>query len=71
LINKGKTREDAYKLVQKAAMNCWKDKTEFKDEVMKDNEIVSLLGKEKIESVFSLESHMKQVDFIFKKVGLE
>ena len=70
LAKKGLTREEAYSHVQTAAMNCWKNKTDFKGEICKDKKVVELLGKDVIENSFDLKNHFKNVDAIFKKVGL-
>jgi adenylosuccinate lyase len=70
LVDSGMTREDAYRHVQKAAMSCWKDKTLFLDELLKEKAIVGALGKETIENSFKLEYHLKNIEHIFKKVGL-
>lgn len=64
----GLTREEAYSHVQTAAMNCWKNKTEFKQEICKDKKVVELLGTEVIEDSFDLKNHFKNVDAIFNKV---
>ena len=39
LIKKGVSREDAYKIVQRNAFRTWKEKIDFKELILKDQEI--------------------------------
>ena len=68
LVDKGMTREEAYELTQSIAMKCWNEKKDFKDLLLK-HEVVSLyLSKKEIEECFDLAYHLKNVDYIFKRV---
>lgn len=68
LVDKGMTREEAYELTQSIAMKCWNEKKDFKDLLLK-HEVVSLyLSKKEIEECFNLAYHLKNVDYIFKRV---
>ncbi len=68
LIKKGLIREEAYKLVQKRAMEVWKGKGVFKKLIMEDPDIKRLLSPKEIEDCFDLTHHMRNVDYIFKRV---
>ena len=69
LIDKGLPRELAYKIVQKNAMLVWKDKSKnFKDLLLKDPNVMSKFSKKEIESLFTLDYHLKNVGKIFKRV---
>lgn len=70
IVGKGKTREEAYQLIQRNAMACWKSGEDFKDVVRKDEEIAEILDKEEIEEYFDLRKHLRNVDHIFRRVGL-
>ncbi|NQT25049.1 adenylosuccinate lyase [candidate division KSB1 bacterium] len=70
LIQKGLTREKAYKLVQTPSMECWKTGEAFQDMVKKDKEICDALSEEEIEQCFDLKHQLRNVDFLFKRVGL-
>ena len=68
LTQKGMTREDAYRLVQKNAMKSWKSGESFLKLLMKDREIKKYLGRAELKGLFSLEPYLKNVDFIFGRV---
>lgn len=70
LVNKGVTREDAYKWVQSDAMKCWKEKRDFKDIVLSDSRITKMLGQDEIENCFDETRGLAHVGFIYKKVGI-
>ncbi len=68
LIKKGQTRENAYKSVQKVAMNSWEKNESFEKLLLKDIEIRKYLTEKDIKNIFNLDYHYKNVDFIFKRV---
>jgi adenylosuccinate lyase len=70
LVQKNITREDAYKLVQDLAMDCWKSGKDFRDVVRGDGKIQGLFSPSEIETCFDLGTHLRNVDTIFKRVGL-
>ncbi len=70
LIDKGMKREEAYRIVQNSAMKCWNDKISFFRLLMEDNEIRKYLSEDELLAVFDYEKSRKNVDFIFKRVGL-
>ncbi|MFB9860946.1 adenylosuccinate lyase [Salinicoccus siamensis] len=71
LIDKGLVREEAYDLVQPKAMESWETKVPFRELVEKDERIQELLSPEEIEDCFDETHHLKRVDIIFKRAGLE
>lgn len=71
LIDKGMSREKAYDTVQPLAMKAWEEKTMFRDLVEADDTVRDTLSEEEIEDAFDLKHHTRNVDRIFKRVGLE
>ncbi len=70
LIEKGLARESAYDLVQPLAMEAWENNI-FLLELLKNNKTVTeYLSIEEIESCFTLEYYLKEVDTILKRVGI-
>lgn len=70
LIDKGMPREKAYDTVQPLAMRSWEEQTLFKPIVESDEIITSELTQEEIDEAFDLTHHTRNVDVIFKRVGL-
>lgn len=70
LIEKGLVREEAYDTVQPLAMQAWREKRMFRDLVENDPIITKNLTAEEINEAFDLKHHTRQVDTIFKRVGL-
>jgi adenylosuccinate lyase len=68
LTDKGITREDAYAMVQRNAMESWKDGVSFMKLLQKDGEITKHLSPEEIEEIFDLRYYLRNVDYIFKRV---
>jgi adenylosuccinate lyase len=68
LIDKGMSREDAYKIVQRAAMATWEKRGQFRDELRADTAVSKKLTHAEIDSLFDEEHHRAHVDGIFKRV---
>jgi len=71
LIDTGMSREKAYDTVQPLAMKAWEEKTMFRDLVEADETVQEQLSEEEIDEAFDLDHHTRNVDRIFKRVGLE
>ena len=76
LIRKGLTREQAYALVQRNAMKTWevkhagRDDADFVEQLKSDPEVNGHFKPGELESICSLDFHLKQVQNRFKQVGL-
>jgi adenylosuccinate lyase len=68
LTQKGASREDSYKLVQRNAMPVWRGEGDFQALLKKDAEVIKYLSDAEIEEQFDLGYHFKHVDTIFKRV---
>ncbi len=68
LVRKGISREEAYKLVQKNAMQSWTEGKDFLALLKKDKDIRKLLSAGEIEQTFKLKTQFKNIDRIFKRV---
>ncbi len=68
LTESGMSREDAYRLVQKHAMNAWKNDLVFRDLVAADAEITNRLNTETLMRTFDLNRQLGNVDAIFDRV---
>lgn len=68
LTQKGVSREDAYRLVQRNAMPVWRGEGDFKTLLNADADVSSKLSPNEIDDLFDLAYHFKHVDTIFKRV---
>ncbi|WP_298256967.1 adenylosuccinate lyase [Bradyrhizobium sp.] len=68
LTQKGASREDAYKLVQRNAMPVWRGEGDFQTLLKNDTGVKKYLTDAEIEEQFDLGYHLKHVDTIFKRV---
>ena len=68
LTQKGVSREDAYRLVQRNAMPVWRGEGDFLSLLAADPEVSAKLSREELENLFDLGYHTKHVDTIFKRV---
>jgi adenylosuccinate lyase len=71
LLGKGLLREEAYRLVQRNAMRSWRERLDFKQLILNDPEIMQFITPEELEPVFDLSLYTAQVDYIFRRCGLE
>jgi adenylosuccinate lyase len=68
LTQKGASREDAYKFVQRNAMPVWRGEGDFLTLLKQDADVKKYLSDAEIEEQFDLGYHLKHVDTIFKRV---
>ncbi|HKS27865.1 MAG TPA: adenylosuccinate lyase [Pyrinomonadaceae bacterium] len=71
LARRGASREDAYEFVQRNAMRVWDEGADFHTLIAQDPDIGSLLTREEIDGVFSLDTYLRNVDAIFERVFKE
>ncbi len=71
LINKGLSREEAYDTVQPIAMEAMKEKNDYQQLLKQSQKVMSYLSEEELDSCFTLDYYMKNVDYIYKRVGIE
>jgi len=71
LIDKGLNREDAYDRVQPLAMTAWEEERPFQEVVAESDAITEVLSDDEIEEAFDPSYHVRNVDRIFRRVGLE
>lgn len=68
LIEQGISREGAYAIVQRNAMRSWQEGAEFRELLLRDDEVVAKLKPEELSAAFKVENFLTHVDFIFKRV---
>jgi len=70
LIKAGLTREQAYRLVQKHAMNTWKEGKDFKEALLNDKEVCKLLKPYMINKCFELDYYLRNINVVLKRIGI-
>jgi adenylosuccinate lyase len=68
LTQKGVTREDAYRLVQRNAMKAWRGEGDFLALLKADADLRKHLSEKELAANFDLDFHFAQVDTIFQRV---
>jgi len=68
LVDKGITREEAYRLVQKNAMQSWATGKNFLKLLKKDKKIRELMTEPEIEKIFNLKAQFNNINIIFKRI---
>ena len=68
LVAKGMSREEAYAIVQRNAMQSWESGRNFKELLSEDVAVSSCLGAQELTALFRNENFVKHVDFIFERI---
>src|SRR2546422_684179 len=68
LVEKGAPREDAYRWVQRNAMQVWQTREDFRALVERDPDIARYLAPREIARAFSVERQLRHVDTVFRRV---
>ena len=70
LTARGLARQPAYELVQKSAMRAWRERTAFRDLLAADPEVMAHLTPADLDQCFDPAWHLRNVDAVFRRVGL-
>ena len=70
LARRGVSREDAYRMVQRNAMEVWKTRENFADVLKRDEDLTALISVEEIDQICDLKKSIRNVDYIFERCGL-
>jgi adenylosuccinate lyase len=70
LTTAGMRREDAYRIVQSAAMQAWETHRDLLEILKATPEVTGVLPPEELEKHFDLKKSLRHVDHIFQRVGL-
>ncbi len=67
LIEKGLSREEAYKVVQRESFECWTNKEEFKERISRAPEVSEIMDVSEVEVLFEPEYFLRNVDEVFRR----
>ncbi len=71
LVEKGAPREDAYRWVQRNAMESWKSGTPLLDLVAADADIARIATRRELAECFDLKRHFRDVKRTFRALGMK
>ena len=71
LIDKGFSREEAYDTVQPVAMQAMSESKDYHDLLSQNEKVMSALSQEELDGCFTLEYYLKNVDYIYNRVGIK
>jgi adenylosuccinate lyase len=71
MIAKGADRQEAYRLVQRAAKRAWSGKRSFRDELLADEGVAEWLRPDEIERAMNLEHHLAGISATYRALGLD
>jgi len=71
LIERGFSREQAYDTVQPVAMRAMSERADYQELLAQTPAVMEVLSREELDACFTLEYYLKNVDFIFDRVGIE
>jgi len=71
LTRKGVSREEAYQIVQRNAMRVWNENISFQSALQEDEQIMAYLSRDEMANIFNINNRLKNIDYIFTKVGLK
>ncbi|MBM3705370.1 MAG: adenylosuccinate lyase, partial [Actinobacteria bacterium] len=68
LISKGMMRDEAYRIVQSAALKAWDEEGSFKENILNENTISGYLKPDELEKLFDVKYHLQYIDTIIKRL---
>ena len=70
LVERGLAREKAYGIVQRDSMKVWEDGVDFRDALLKDEDVTGLLSPTELQDLFDYGYYVRYVDQVFRRAGL-
>lgn len=70
LVEKGLSREEAYTIVQRNALDAFQNHGDFRANLLKDSKVTSLLSIEGIEKIFDKQAFLQNINEIYKRFGI-
>ena len=70
LVDKGLTREQAYKIVQRNALDAFENNGDFRYNLEHDDDILETLSVDELDDCFSMSDYLRNVNEIYGRFGL-
>ncbi|MBM3699906.1 MAG: adenylosuccinate lyase [Actinobacteria bacterium] len=68
LINRGLSRDEAYRIVQSCALKAWDQEGSFKENILNEKKVADILGHDEIEKLFDVNYHLQHINTIIKRL---
>ena len=68
LTAKGLTREEAYRIVQRNALDAFQNNGDFRANLLNDSEVTNLLSSDEIEQIFNKQAFLQNIETIYSRV---
>lgn len=68
LVSKGLSREDAYSIVQKNALDAFNNHGNFKENLLNDKDIMNLITPQELETIFDKKAFLQNIDKIYARI---
>ena len=68
LIEKGLTREEAYRFVQRNALEAFNNDGDFRINLLNDEDVTKLLTPVEIDEIFNKEEFLKNINEIYSRI---
>ena len=68
LVEKGLTREEAYRIVQRNALDAFENDGDFKANLLKDADVTARLTNDEIENIFDKNAFLENINTIYKRI---
>jgi len=70
LVDNGMTREQAYDLVQRAAMKVWNEGGHFRDSLRQEPEFEGSISEQELDEIFNYNRLLARVDHVLNRAGI-
>ncbi|MDD5155254.1 MAG: adenylosuccinate lyase [Candidatus Omnitrophica bacterium] len=70
MMEKGLKRNVAYDIVQRLALKTWRENVQFKEALLADPQVSKILSRGQLDKIFDLDYYLRNVEKIYKRVGL-
>lgn len=71
LVDKGLSREQAYRIVQGNALEAWnREQGNFQNNLLNDENVTGVLSKAEIKECFDPQDSLKHIDQVFERLGI-
>ena len=71
LVDAGMDRYEAYRLVQRHAMDAWNTGSSFREALLGEPAVVSAIGADRLGQLFDPQRQLQEVDAVFRRLGLD